>query len=454
MSTMTPITQDDTTFPKQIRIRGPLPGPKAAAYIQRDEQVTSPCLGRVYPLAPERGQGCWLMDVDGNVFLDFFAGIAVAATGHAHPRVVQAVQEQVARLIHAGGSDVYSPGYAELCEKLVELAPKGEYTGGWRVFLTNSGTESVEGAVKLARYHTRRQRVIAFRGAFHGRTMGSLSLTASKAVQRNGFGPLLSGVTHLVYPNRNDCPPDMDEETWGRAFIRQQLEEAFATTTPPEEVAAIIVEPVQGEGGYKVPPAGFFQAIREVCDEHGIVFIADEVQTGFGRTGKMFAMEQWGVQPDVICMAKGIASGVPIGGFMARSHIMDWPKGVHGSTWGGNPLGCAAALANIDVILEEGLMANAVEQGEFLMAKFRELMTESRLLLEVRGQGLMIGLEMADKQVAQEWVDRCFHKGLLILTAGAKSVRLSPPLILSREEAELGFRIMRETLLEMEAERR
>jgi 4-aminobutyrate aminotransferase len=391
--------------------------------------------------------------VDGNQFLDFFAGIAVCATGHAHPRIVHAVQEQVAKLIHAGGSDVYSPGYAELCEKLVELAPKGEYDGGWQVFLTNSGTESVEGAIKLARYHTRRQRVIAFRGAFHGRTMGSLSLTASKAVQRNGFGPLLSGVTHLVFPNKNDCPPDMDETAWGRSMVERQLQEIFATTTPPEEVAAIIAEPIQGEGGYIVPPDGFFQAIRDVCDQYGIVMIADEVQSGFGRTGKMFAIEHWGVQPDVICMAKGISSGVPIGAFMARTPIMDWPEAAHGSTWGGNPLGCVAALENIDIILSDGLMDNAREQGEFLMGQLRSLMAESSLITQVRGKGLMIGVELVDKKAAHDWMMRCFEKGLLVLTAGFKGIRVSPPLILTREEAKLGFQVMREALLEIEAER-
>lgn len=448
MSTTTHLVESPA-LEKGIEIHGPLPGPNAAAHIERDEKVTSNCLGRVYPLVPERGEGCFLIDVDGNRFLDLFAGIAVCATGHSHPAVVKAVQDQVARLIHAGGSDVYSPGYAELCEKLVLLAPRGEYTGDWQVFLTNSGTEAVEGALKLARYHTGRHRIVGFRGGFHGRTMGALSVTASKAIQRRGFGPLLSGVVHLTFPNRSHCPAGMDESTWGRRMAAHQFGEIFATTTPAEEIAAVLVEPIQGEGGYVVPPDGFFHEIREICDRHGIFLIVDEVQSGFGRTGKMFAIEHWGVQPDVICMAKGISSGVPIGGFMARAPLMQWPPAAHGSTWGGNPLGCAAALANIQAIEEEDLMANAVEQGEYLMARFRELQAECDLLADVRGLGLMIGLELSPKARAYEWMERCFQRGVLTLTAGANTIRLCPPLILSRAEAELGFQVMREILLEM-----
>lgn len=439
-----------TTQTNRIRIVTSLPGPKAAAYMARDEAVTSKALGRVYPLVPESGQGCWLTDVDGNTFLDLFAGIAVCATGHCHPAVVGAVEQQARRLIHAGGPDVYSPGYMELCERLVALAPSGPYADGWEVFLTNSGTESIEGALKLARYHTGRQWTIAFRGGFHGRTAGSLSLTASKAVQRRGFGPLLSGVTHLVFPNRDDCPPGVDETVWGREQAERQLHDIFETTTPPEEVAAIVAEPIQGEGGYVVPPDGFFPAIRELCDRHGILLIADEVQTGFGRTGKWFAMEHWGVQPDILCMAKGISSGVPVGGFMARKAVATWPESAHGSTWGGTPIGCAAALANIRVIEDEGLMENAMEQGEWLMARFRELAGETSRLTAVRGMGLMIGLECADKATAKGWMQGCFERGVLTLTAGAKSLRLAPPLVLSRNEAEIGYGVMRDVLLGMD----
>ncbi len=447
MSTKTHVNAVLNGSAHSIRIQTPLPGPKAQAYIARDEEVTSKALGRVFPLVPERGEGCWLTDVDGNRFLDLFAGIAVCATGHCHPAVVTAVEEQLHRLIHAGGPDVYSPGYAELCEKLVSLAPQGPYTGGWEVFLTNSGTESVEGAIKLARYHTGRQRLIAFRGAFHGRSAGSLSLTASKAVQRRGFGPLLAGVTHLAFPNRNDLPSGWNEYDWGRSVAESQLQEIFETTTPPEEVAAIIAEPVQGEGGYVVPPDGFFQALREICDRHGILLIADEVQTGFGRTGKWFAIEHWGVQPDIICMAKGISSGVPVGGFMARKSVATWVEGSHGTTWGGNPLGCAAALANIRTIEEENLIENARVQGDYLAERFQGLMSESSLLREVRHLGLMIGLELPDKQTAHAWVMKCFERGVLVLPCGPSSVRLCPPLILSREEADLAFQVMREALL-------
>ncbi|MFZ1756038.1 MAG: aminotransferase class III-fold pyridoxal phosphate-dependent enzyme [Caldilineaceae bacterium] len=439
-----------TTQANRISITTPLPGPKAAAYIARDEAVTSRVLGRVFPLVPESGRGCWITDVDGNTFLDLFAGIAVCATGHCHPAVVKAVEEQARRLIHAGGADVYSPGYAELCERLVAIAPAGSYSDRWEVFLTNSGTESVEGALKLARYFTGRQRVIAFRGGFHGRTAGSLSLTASKSVQRRGFGPLLAGVEHLTFPNRDDCPAVVDESVWGRQQAERQFHAIFETTTPPEEVAAIVAEPIQGEGGYIVPPAGFFPAIRELCDRHGILFIADEVQTGFGRTGKWFAIEHWGVQPDIICMAKGISSGVPVGGFMARKSVATWSEGAHGSTWGGTPIGCAAARATIRVIEEEGLMENAMAQGEWLMARFRELAQETPRLVAVRGMGLMIGLETADKATAKAWMQGCFERGVLTLTAGAKSLRLAPPLILSRNEAEIGFGVMRDVLLALD----
>ncbi|MBP7961767.1 MAG: acetyl ornithine aminotransferase family protein [Caldilineaceae bacterium] len=437
---------------KGVQIRTPLPGPKAAALIAQDEATTSPSLGRVYDLVPKEGEGCWVTDVDGNRFLDFMAGIAVCTTGHSHPRIVKAVQEQVARMVHICGADFYSPGYGELAAKLVTLAPKGKHTDPWRAFLSNSGTESVEGAIKLARYYTKRQRVIAFRGSFHGRTLGSLSLTASKYVYRKGFGPLLSGVEHIMFPNASDCPTDMDERAWGRQFADHQLNPLFQTTIPADEVAAIIVEPIQGEGGYIVPPNGFMQRLREICDEHGILLIADEVQSGFGRTGKMFAMEHWNVQPDIICMAKGIASGVPIGAFMAPAHIMSWHRGAHGSTWGGSPLGCAAALETIDLV-ETELMANAQRVGAHLKARCEELLDTSSLVADVRGKGLMIGIELVDKEATNELMVRCFHNGLLTLPAGQKVMRLSPPLILTMEEADLGFEILRRVLGEIEAER-
>jgi len=452
---MTAVLTHPTVFsPTQqgIQIRTPLPGPKAAALIAKDEAATSPSLTRVYALAPERGEGCWITDVDGNRFLDFTAGIAVCTTGHCHPRIVKAVQDQVARMIHICGSDFYSPGYGELAAKLASLAPAGKHTDPWRTFLSNSGTESVEGAVKLARFYTKRRRTIAFRGAFHGRTMGSLSLTASKYTQRKGFGPLLSGVEHISFPNASHCPSGMDEETWGRWFADNELNPLFQTTTPPDEVAAIIVEPIQGEGGYVIPPNGFLQRLREICDEHGILLIADEVQSGFGRTGKMFAMEHWNVQPDIICLAKGIASGVPIGAFIAPESIMSWHPGAHGSTWGGSPLGCVAALETIDLV-ETELMENAQRVGAHLMARCDELLDTSSLVVDVRGKGLMIGIELVDKKVTEELMVRCFHNGLLTLPAGQKVMRLSPPLILTVEEADMGFEVLRRVLSEIEAER-
>lgn len=435
-----------------IQIRTPLPGPKAAQVIAADEAATSPSLTRVYALAPAFAEGCWVTDVDGNRFLDFTAGIAVCTTGHCHPRIVKAVQEQAARLIHICGSDFYSPGYGQLAAKLVSLAPKGKHTGPWRAFLSNSGTESVEGAVKLARFYTRRRRTIAFRGAFHGRTMGSLSLTASKYTQRKGFGPLLSGVEHIAFPNRNNCPAEMDETQWGRWFADNELNALFQTTTPPDEVAAIIVEPIQGEGGYVVPPNGFLQRLREICDEHGIMLIADEVQSGFGRTGKMFAIEHWNVQPDILCLAKGIASGLPIGAFMAPESIMSWHPGAHGSTWGGTPLGCVAALETIDLV-ETELMANAQQIGDYLMGRCEALLDESSLVVDVRGKGLMIGIELVDKEATNQLMVRCFENGLLTLPAGQKVMRLSPPLILTKEEADMGFDVLRRVLAEIEAER-
>jgi len=450
LSVLEPV-QDLHVASPSIHIAGPLPGPKAAAMIAADEAVTSPSLTRVYPLVPERGEGCWVTDVDGNRFLDFTAGIAVCTTGHSHPRVVAAVQAQTARLIHMCGSDFYSPGYGELCAKLATLAPKGDkYDEPWRVFLCNSGTESVEGAVKLARYTTRRRRTIAFRGAFHGRTMGALSFTASKYSQRQGFGPLLGGVHHIAFPNRSHCPADMDETEWGRWFADNELDAIFQTIAPPDEVAALLVEPIQGEGGYVVPPNGFLQRLREICDKHGIMMIADEVQSGFGRTGKMFAIEYWGVQPDILCMAKGIASGLPIGGFMAPASVMAWHSGAHGSTWGGSPLGCVAALETIDMV-EESLMANAQTMGDYLRGRCEALMEESALVVDVRGKGLMIGIELTNKEVTHELMVRCFEHGLLTLPAGQKVMRLSPPLILSREEADLGFEVLRQVLLEIEA---
>ncbi len=424
-------------------IRTELPGPNASMLIESDEQYTSPSYTRDYPLAVKRGEGAVIQDVDGNMFLDFTAGIAVCATGHCHPRVVGAIQRQAEQLIHMSGTDFYYPGQRDLARKLAEIAPGDSPK---RVFFTNSGTEAVEAALKLARYHTGRQQMIAFFGAFHGRTMGALSLTGSKAIQRRGFGPLLPGVTHVPYPNGSR----------GLEVIEHIETNLFGKTVSPDEVAAIIVEPIQGEGGYIVPPPEFHKRLKALAEQHGILYIADEVQSGMGRTGKMFAIQHWGVEPDIVCLAKGIASGMPLGAMVAKSEIMDWPPGSHASTFGGNPISCAAALETI-ALLEEGLTDHAAQIGNFLMMRLRELQERHELIGEVRGKGLMIGVELVRDQTTMEpaiaerdaVIQDCFHKGLLLLGCGVSSVRLSPPLVIDHGQAETAVSILDEVLAEL-----
>lgn len=452
-------------------IRTELPGPRARQLIETDERYTSPSYTRVYPLAVERGYGAVIEDVDGNRFLDFTAGIAVCATGHCHPRVVAAIQQQAARLLHMSGTDFYYGPQCELARKLAQIAPG---PGAKRVFFTNSGAESVEAAFKLARYHTRRQHMIAFYGAFHGRTMGALSLTGSKVVQRQGFAPLIPLVSHIDYPycyrceHAPTCGPG--EASWPssdgsaaaadpsscEACCRQslaQLENLFARTVPPQEVAAIIVEPIQGEGGYIVPPPSFHRELRQLCDRHGILLIADEVQTGMGRTGRMFAMEHWGVVPDILCLAKGIASGMPLGAMIARADIMDWGPGSHASTFGGNPVSCMAALETI-ALLEEGLIDHARVVGAYLQRRLAELAGRHRLIGQVRGLGLMIGLELVrDRQTREpaprerdEVIQACFRRGLLLLGCGTSTLRLCPPLVVTAEQCDTAVAILDEVL--------
>jgi 4-aminobutyrate aminotransferase len=401
-----------------------LPGPRAQAIIERDRRVTSPSMGRVYPLVPARAAGCAIEDVDGNRFLDFNAGIATNATGHCHPRVVDAIEQQSHRLLHYCSSDWYHPVYVELCERLAESAPMAPA----RVFLGNSGTEAVEAAIKLARYATGRTNVVAFLGAFHGRSLGSLSLTASKAKYRGGFGPLLPGVYHAPYGD-----PD---------YIEHVL---FRHLTPPEDVAAIVVESIQGEGGYIVPPAGWLARLRELCDEHGIVMVADEVQSGIGRTGRMWAIEHEDVVPDVILAGKGLASGLPLSAVIARSDLMTWSAGQHGSTFGGNPVACAAALATLDLV-ENGLADNAARVGDYLTARLRELATRHWALLDVRGRGLMIGIDLPDHDAAVALEDACFRRGLLVLTCGESSVRIAPPLVVTSAQVDIAVAILDEAL--------
>ena len=411
-----------------------LPGPKARAHVAFDEAWTSPSLPRAYPIVPVRGEGLTVEDIDGNLFLDFAAGIAVNSTGHAHPQVVRAIQEQAADLLHFSASDFYLPIYPEVCRRLAELTPiKG---GRARTYLGNSGAEVVEAAIKLARYATHRPYVVSFLGAFHGRTYGAVSLTASKAKYHAGFGPLLPGVLHAPYGRVED--------------LRWFDEILFDKLAPANEVAAIIVEPVQGEGGYIVPEDGFLQGLREICDRHGILLVADEIQSGAGRTGRMWAVEHWGVEPDILLTAKGIASGMPLGGMVARADLLEsWGMGAHGSTYGGNPVACAAALATID-LLEGGLTANAGVRGDQALAALRPLVERfDGLVTAVRGMGLMLGVEFDTPEHAEAVQWAAFQRGLLVLECGRSSVRMSPPLTVTEDEMATALRLFTESIAEV-----
>jgi 4-aminobutyrate aminotransferase len=440
-------TKSNPVRPDLPGIRTPLPGPKAAAIIQRDHAVLSPSYTRCYPLVAARGEGAMVEDPDGNRFLDFNAGIAVAATGHCHPRIVEAVQRQSARLIHMSGTDFYYECMVELAEKLASLAPGGVPR---RVYFGNSGTEAIEAAMKLARYHTGRDKFIAFYGCFHGRTMGSLSLTASKAVQRRGFGPMVPGVVHVPYPD----PYRKGAEASAAESIAA-IERALATVAPPEEVAAIVFEPVQGEGGYLIPPRSFYDELQALARRHGILTIADEVQSGMGRTGRMFASEHFGLVPDILATAKGIASGMPLGAIIARAELMDWGPGAHASTFGGNPVACAAALATIE-LLETGLMDNARRIGKHIMGRLKRWPDRFRNVGDVRGLGLMIGIELVTDRVTKQKardlrdrvVDLAFRHGVLVLGAGESTIRLSPPLIVTRDQADFAIDTLEKCLTE------
>lgn len=413
-----------------------IPGPKARAHVAFDEAWTSPSLPRAYPIVPVRAEGLTVEDVDGNLFLDFAAGIAVTSTGHCHPKVVEAIQRQAEQILHFSASDFYLPIYPEVCRRLAQLAPvKG---GRARAYLGNSGTEVVETAIKLARHVTGRPYIIAFLGAFHGRSYGSVSLTASKAKYHAGFSPLLPGVYHAPFGKVSD--------------LRYFDEVLFDKLIPPAEVAAIVVEPIQGEGGYIVPEDGFLQGLREICDRHGILLVADEVQSGAGRTGTMWAVEHWGVQPDILLTAKGIASGMTLGALIARAELLEhWGPGAHGSTYGGNPVACAAALATID-LLEDGLVDNARERGEQALRLLRPLLeTNPGFVKDVRGKGLMIAVEFrtADDAEAVQWA--AFQKGLLVLECGKSSIRMSPPLTVTSEELVTGIGLFLDSVREVHA---
>ena len=429
----------DISLPRSPHIVTSLPGPRAKAIVERDRAVTSPSYTRDYPLVVARGEGCMVEDVDGNVFLDMTAGIAVTATGHAHPEVVQAIQEQAAMLLHMSGTDFYYEPMVELAEKLAIRAP---FPNGARVFFSNSGTESNEGAIKLARYYTGRSLIVAFLGAFHGRTYGAMSLTASKTVQRANFGPLLPGVTHIPYGTHASLD-----------YLEKQL---FPTMLPPKEVAAIVVEAIQGEGGYIVPEDGFLQRLREICDRYGILMIVDEVQSGMGRTGRLFAIEHWGVMPDIITTAKGIASGLPLGAILARPEIMTWQPGSHATTFGGNPVACAAAIVTLR-LLESGLMANATEMGELLQAGLHRLSQQFPQISPPRGKGLMVAVDLLDSEgnfdpmLRNRILQEAFLRGLLLLGCGKAAIRFCPPLVIDSDQIQTSVQILFEVLADIQS---
>jgi len=434
------------------RIVVPPPGPNARAIVARQDRWASTSYPKEYPLVVARGERAMVEDVDGNRYLDFMAGIAVASTGYGHPKVVQAIQQAASRFLHICGSDFYYDSFAALCERLAKLAP-GSSTK--RVFLSNSGTEAVEGAIKLVRHSTGRPALVAFTGAFHGRSYGGMSLTASKAIQRAGFAPFLPEVYHVPYGYRYRCEYCRGEPACTFACVTAIEDDLFAKRLDPGSVAAIFVEPIQGEGGYVVPPTGYLRALRELCDRHGILLVCDEVQTGIGRTGRMFACEYEGIEPDVLLAAKGLGSGMPIGAIIAKASVMKWPPGAHGTTFGGNPVCCAAALATLDVV-EHELLPNVSKLGDRLLAGARRLQEKSAVIGDVRGRGLMVGIEFvkdrATRQPAPELprdlVARAFQQGLLLLGAGRSSLRLAPPLVVDEYDVDTALRIIDECLRE------
>jgi 4-aminobutyrate aminotransferase len=441
----------DTKLPRLVT---PVPGPEAKKVLKLDDELISPSYTRTYPLVAKTGRGAMVEDVDGNVFLDFAAGIAVVATGHCHPEVVAAIQRQAAELIHMSGTDFYYAHMVEFAQKLAAITPGKEPK---RVFYGNSGTEAVEATIKLARYHTRRDKLIAFYGCFHGRTLGSLSLTASKAVQRKGIGPLLPGVIHLPYAYCYRCPYNLKPETCGTECAAVLEREIFKKIADPEEVAAIVVEPIQGEGGYVPAPPEFLQELQRVCRKYGIMFVCDEVQSGMGRTGKWWAADHAQLEPDILCVAKGVASGMPLGVTIARAKIMDWKPGAHASTFGGNPVCIAAAMATVEV-LEKQYIENARRMGELIFGRLAGWRERHRIVGDVRGKGLMVGIEFVRDQKTKEKapdlrdkiVDLAFHKGLLVLGAGENSLRLSPPLVIDEEQADFAVRTLDACITEVE----
>jgi len=427
-----------------------LPGPKAKALIERDGRVVSPSYTRDYPFVIARGVGATVEDVDGNVFLDCAAGIAVNSTGHAHPKVVAAIVDQAHKFLHMSGTDFYYEPQVKLGEELADTAP---FPAPVRTFYANSGTEANEAAIKLARYHTGRFGILGFLGSFHGRTLGSLSLTSSRAIQRRGFGPMQGGTFHAPYATCYRCPVGLTPDRCGAECLDFLEEQVLVHLISPDDVAAVLVEPIQGEGGYVVPAKAFHERLRALTTKHGMLLMVDEVQSGMGRTGRMWAIEHFGVQPDVVTAAKGIASGLPLGVTIARADIMDWPPGAHASTFGGNPVSCAAAIATIE-LLRESLVKNAAEVGDHLQQGLKALMDKHPIIGDVRGKGLMVGVELVRDRVTKERatdernavVNEAFSRGMLILGAGRNAVRFSPPLVLSKAQADTAIRIFDESL--------
>ncbi|WP_219341469.1 acetyl ornithine aminotransferase family protein [Nevskia soli] len=450
MNTVMEELRMDESSPALPLLKGPLPGPRAQAIINRDNKVLSPSYTRGYPLVMDRGQGATVIDVDGNRFLDFNAGIAVCSTGHAHPAVVRSVQEQAAKFLHMSGTDFYYENMVQLAEKLASLAPGNAER---RVYFGNSGTEAMEAAIKMARYHSGRDKFIAFLGAFHGRTMGALSLTARRPVQRRGFSPFMAGVHHVPYAYCYRCAYGKTPDTCGIECARVIEDQLLKTILPADEVAAIVVEPVQGEAGYIVPPKEFLEELQRIAHRHSMLLIVDEVQSGMGRTGKMWASNHFGIEPDIFTVAKGIASGMPISATVANAEVMNWPPGAHASTFGGNPVSIAAALTTIE-LLEQELVDNAARMGAYMMDRMKTWPGRFPLVGDVRGLGLMIGIELVRDQKTKERapeerdriVDMAFERGLLILGAGENTLRLSPPLIVTRDQADFAMTTLEECI--------
>ncbi len=440
------------------KLKTAIPGPNAKRILAGDEQYISPSYTRSYPMVAKRGRGIVVEDVDGNEFFDFSAGIAVVSTGHCHPEVVAAIRKQAGELIHMSGTDFYYEGMVTLAERLSKIAPMA---GPHKIYYGNSGAEAIECALKLARYHTKRQHIIAFLGAFHGRTMGALSLTASKPQQKRRFSPLVPGVTHVRYPDvyRGCAGGPQEAEKFALGCARYIEDKLFKTVLAPEEVAAIFVEPIQGEGGYVIAPTVFMQELRRICDKHGILLVVDEVQSGIGRTGEWFAVEHSGVQPDMVCMAKGIASGMPLGVTLSKAEIMDWVPGSHASTFGGNPVCIAAALATLDVIEKEGLLRNSQEVGDHMLKRMAGWPKKHRIVGDVRGRGLMIGVDIVKDQATREYgnserdrvVQAAFERGILFLGCGPSTVRIAPPLIVTKDEADVAMDALEESIAMIEA---